>query len=758
MLSKKTKKIVAATMVAAVSNSYVASAESLSVTKLIDTNNEVNIEKHQSEDEEISEYDSSEYVNDITTGSAVQTTGGQVEAGQSDFEFYESTGTITKYIGNEKNVTVPSQINGVAVKEISYSAFEGEYDNDSKEYVSNIETIIIENGIETIGEYAFQNCVNLESIEIPESVTYIGHDALTNCSSLKSINVNENNKNYKSIDGVLFGKTDDTNDAESFNRLIKYPDLKRGSEYSIPDNITEIDDFAFENCIKIKRLVFPESIVRIEGNSIGIWNGLEEYYVPNDRVRNLVFGLGHIKNNQILIGQPGNAEEDSKSDFIYYIKNLGREFDENGDCTIIRGIVIDGYSGNKADIEIPDEIEGIEVIGVVIESVSEYGENKVESIKIPETVKDVRCYNTRNLKKIVVDKSNSNYSSIDGVLFDKNGTTLIHYPSGKEDETYTVPEGTIEISRRAFSNCKNLKELNVSKNVKDIENAFAMSCQNLESINVDEENEHYLSEDGILFNKNKDILIKYPAKKEDADYNIPEGVIEIGAYAFRGNNNLVNITLHKDVSDVGYSAFAGCDKLENIHVDDSNEYFKDMDGVLIDSEEKTLIQCPNGKINNTYKIPENIEVLGAGCFSDSDNLISIVIPENVTTIGDNAFSDCFNLKNVTMSDSVTWIGYYAFNYCENLESINLSKSINAVYDGMFEGCYKLRSIVIPEGVTSLYSYLFDYCEDLKSIALPSTVKYIDSEAFAYIPESTKIYAATEEVKKLINIMIVMIIC
>ena len=102
MLSKKTKKIVAATMVAAVSNSYVASAESLSVTKLIDTNNEVNIEKHQSEDEEISEYDSSEYVNDITTGSAVQTTGGQVEAGQSDFEFYESTGTITKYIGNEK--------------------------------------------------------------------------------------------------------------------------------------------------------------------------------------------------------------------------------------------------------------------------------------------------------------------------------------------------------------------------------------------------------------------------------------------------------------------------------------------------------------------------------------------------------------------------------------------------------------------------------------------------------------------------------
>lgn len=541
MLSKKTKKIVAATMVAAVSNSYVASAESLSVTKLIDTNNEVNIEKHQSEDEEISEYDSSEYVNDITTGSAVQTTGGQVEAGQSDFEFYESTGTITKYIGNEKNVTVPSQINGVAVKEISYSAFEGEYDNDSEEYVSNIETIIIENGIETIEKYAFQNCVNLESIEIPESVTYIGHDALTNCSSLKSINVNENNKNYKSIDGVLFGKTDDTNDAESFNRLIKYPDLKRGSEYSIPDNITEIDDFAFENCIKIKRLVFPESIVRIEGNSIGIWNGLEEYYVPNDRVRNLVFGLGHIKNNQILIGQPGNAEEDSKSDFIYYIKNLGREFDENGDCTIIRGIVIDGYSGNKADIEIPDEIEGIEVIEVVIESVSEYGENKVESIKIPETVKDVRCYNTRNLKKIVVDKSNSNYSSIDGVLFDKNGTTLIHYPSGKEDETYTVPEGTIEISRRAFSNCKNLKELNVSKNVKYIENAFAMSCQNLESINVDEENEHYLSEDGILFNKNKDILIKYPAKKEDADYNIPEGVIEIEAYAFSGNNNLLDL-------------------------------------------------------------------------------------------------------------------------------------------------------------------------------------------------------------------------
>ncbi|ETJ25163.1 Cell surface protein, partial [human gut metagenome] len=108
--------------------------------------------------------------------------------------------------------------------------------------------------------------------------------------------------------------------------------------------------------------------------------------------------------------------------------------------------------------------------------------------------------------------------------------------------------------------------------------------------------------------------------------------------------------------------------LQNILVDEDNQVLEDIDGVLVEKEEKVLLHCPNGKIDGTYKIPESIEILGAGCFANSDNLTSIIIPENVKVIGDEVFSDCINLKKVVIPDSVEWIGYYAFDYCENLES------------------------------------------------------------------------------------------
>ncbi|ETJ29000.1 hypothetical protein Q604_UNBC16456G0001, partial [human gut metagenome] len=68
----------------------------------------------------------------------------------------------------------------------------------------------------------------------------------------------------------------------------------------------------------------------LEGNAFARCYGIEEFYVPNSNIGNIVFNLGEVKNNQIFIGKPGNAEVASKSDFIYHIDNLGRDFDEDG--------------------------------------------------------------------------------------------------------------------------------------------------------------------------------------------------------------------------------------------------------------------------------------------------------------------------------------------------------------------------------------------------------------------------------------------
>jgi len=200
--------------------------------------------------------------------------------------------------------------------------------------------------------------------------------------------------------------------------------------------------------------------------------------------------------------------------------------------------------------------------------------------------------------------------------------------------------------------------VNISSSVYFIDSASFYGCTNLESINVDEDNNYFKDIDGVLFDIDEATLLQFPCGKNDT-YSIPNGVSTIGAYAFGECTDLKNVSIPSAVTTIEESAFSectsltsitipasvtsvvspfsGCIRLASIHVDEDNPSYADIDGVLFDHSKTTLVQYPCG-YNNTYRVPDGVTSIGEYSFIECNGLTSVTIPASVTLIGDYAFN------------------------------------------------------------------------------------------------------------------------
>jgi hypothetical protein len=382
------------------------------------------------------------------------------------------------------------------------------------------------------------------------------------------------------------------------------------------------------------------------------------------------------------------------------------------------------------------------------------GCDNLTSINIPSSVRDIgdAFSGCSNLTNITVDNRNPAYASIDGVLFDKDKTYIIRYPEGKAG-AYSIPSSVTGIGCNGFSGCDNLISINIPSSVTDIirdisDYSLFPYCSNLTSITVDSRNPSYASIDGVLFNKDKTRIIRYPEGKKAGTYSIPSSVTVIDDYAFCDCINLTSINIPSsvtafstffgseffggDASSVS-SNFFGCSNLTSITVDSRNPSYTSIDGVLFNKDKTTIIQYPKGKAG-AYSIPSSVTAIGDSAFSNCKNLTSMNIPSSVTAIGDWAFAGCINLTSINIPSSVTAIGEGAFAGCENLTSISIPSFVMVIGDYAFSNCKNLTSINIPSSVTDIGGYAFDNCENLTSVTLSRRTQ-VGEGAF---PESTRI--------------------
>ena len=373
------------------------------------------------------------------------------------------------------------------------------------------------------------------------------------------------------------------------------------------------------------------------------------------------------------------------------------QLDEAGTLTISGTGEMYNYNGNLSNYapwnDKRQDVKKVVVKGDVtnIGDWAFWGCGNLASVSLPDSATRIGSYAfCSGLSQIVLPK---NLTTIESRAFE--GCSNL--------KKIILPDSVTSIGKHAFSNCSSLEtvvlsdslisigdyafygdfllsNIEIPRNVAQIGNLAFAYCNKLKSIPVEEGNIHFCSKNGILYNKDMTKIVCYPAGKTDiSQFDIPDGIAEIGV-----------------------SAFANCMALR------------------------------------TIEIPSSVTTIGATAFVNCRNLYSVNIPQSVTSIGSSAFNSCYNISSLVIPEGVESIEYSTFRECHNLAEIWLPSSLKKVGKTAFSWCNSLKDVYYSGSEAQWNEIEFDEEADLPNATIHYNSPYIDWTS----PSNLKVYDNT----------------
>ena len=565
---------------------------------------------------------------------------------------------------------------------------------------SNIKNVVIEDGITSIGSFAFYGC-SLTNIRIPGSVTSIGNCAIEDCMSLTSVTIPGS---VSSIGEYAFRDCRNLTDATILDGVTSIENrafwgCSSLTSVTIPNSVTNIGESAFWNCNKLTSVTIPDGVTSIEDLVFSSCYSLTSITIPNS-----VTSIGN---------------------------RAFRSCTKLTSITIPDGVISIGnfaFSGcnELTSITIPDSVTSI--------GDSAFEECRIlTSISIPDSVTSIGgnvFKNCTRLKTISLSCKSSLKKSDFGEQ--ANLVSASHILKKTAAKAVTCTENgnkeywTCEHCGKYFlsddTNPETAKAVELSETVIPASHKLTKVEAKAPTCTEDGNKEYWTCEHCGKYFLSDDANPETAKAVEQSEFIIP---------ALNHKNAIIQNASEPTETAPGYSG---------------DRYCPDCDKVV----EKGYTYWNEG--NLTWKLYEDgtLNISGTGAMKDyndddnpspvyqNSNVKKVVIEKGVTSIGNYAFSGCLGLKSITIPDGITSIGDHAFDSCINLRSITLPDSITSIGMWAFYNCWNVSSIIIPDGVTSIEDFTFNSCISLTSITIPNSVTNIKSSAFHNCADLTSI--------------------
>lgn len=648
---------------------------------------------------------------------------------------------------------------------------------------SNLVTVKLPPSVTIINEFAFYNCKKLVSVNVPADVVIIGSSAFYECSA--NITVDASNAYYASENGVLFNKAK--------TKLIQCPISMMG-DYSIPASVVEIDPNAFYDCNGLNSVTIPSSVTKIGYLAFSKCTNIKDIFFDGiSSLSTIEYSAFQACSSLSSIALPSSVTSIGNSAFsqctslsIAHIPSGISTIADSlfQDCETLTSVALSIYittigggafeNCKTLDIGIPKSV-------ITIGDRAFYNCLSMTSVSLPSTTTTVgsRAFEGCSSVGLIsisgyvssidplsfyncsgsfwVDVNNNYYSSINGVLYNKDQSKLLTCPTVYNGK-FELPASVISVADYAFFNSTKITsfvvpkvipvDLSANTSVFPIDLSSCVLFIPTGSLDAYKtvpqwSNFTLMSEPG---DKKKTTVVNAGELKTTLSYFEKQTTTELVVTGTIDARDFV--TMHDEMPLLRKIDLLAVHIKEYIGTEGSNYGVSQTYGA--DTIPKSAL---NNKLTlDTVLLPSTVTGIGESAFKGCEGLKYITLPNGINKIENDVFSSCISLTEITLPSSLIEIGTYSFLGCgfttidfpstltsigfhafegSKITQLTFPNSLKTFDEGVFSSCNGLESVVIPSSISYVSQHLFYNCNNLSSVTLPNTITAINDYAFEY---------------------------